>query len=129
MLRADRDRICAELRSTNEKQGEMRLERIIDGVSHFCCLGIICKLYIPEQRNYDVRYETVRYDTFSSTLPPELAAKFGDRFGFMDFNMPAWRYAGHNVSLSYDLTQLNDNAGLTFSQIADMLEYFFEVED
>jgi hypothetical protein len=128
MLRADRDRICAALRSNEYKQGEDRLERIINGVSYFCCLGVICDTFIPETRILKKDF-CAYYNGVSAALPPNLIERLGVSSCFMNFNMPAWRGSEHNVSLGYDLAMLNDNAKLTFEQIADMLEYFFEVED
>lgn len=126
MLRADRDLICSELRSGNYKQGRSRLEVVVGNKSYFCCLGVICHTLIPETRNFEFTHPTAAYDGSTASLPELLHSRLGTRVGFMEFSMPAWRDQGRTT---YDLAVLNDDARLTLEQIADMLEYFFEVED
>lgn len=132
MLRADRDLICAELRSGKRQQGHGRLERIINGVSHFCCLGVMCDIFMPEQRQLALNERYAIYADSSAMLPEELITRLNLEGGpFVGFEMPVWRgdATWGDELAQYSLTNLNDNARLTLEQIADMFEYFFEVDD
>lgn len=124
-----------ELRSGNRNQTTGKLDEEINGVRRQCCLGVACDLFRDEIGLKVV----VRTDDFKSLyeygehqetglLPTEVM----DYLGFDDYN-PAIELPLNNeqrnqvdldaMSSMFTLAQLNDG-GLTFEQIADVIDYF-----
>ena len=101
---------CNALRSGKYKQGKGRLQR----QEGYCCLGVACHVFIP--KNKIVLHSGLMdgYNPDDQPSAPIWLDKINDRL--------------ENISGKY-LTQLNDNAGFTFDEIADVLEavYIHEV--
>jgi hypothetical protein len=115
------DRWVLALRSGRYQQGAYSLNR----ENRFCCFGVLCELYMdehPEERehmsensgrvgyygNYDLPQSPILYWA-------EISTEFGD--------LPGMPNEGDTSKAPY-LTNLNDEAGLTFDQIADLIERF-----
>jgi hypothetical protein len=100
------------LRSGEYKQGKRRLQ----SNEGYCCLGVACKLFIPEdQLELDNGY-------LIGSLPIEHA------------NAPQWLKKinpDFRVKTGKHLSTLNDEEGLSFDEIADVLEmvYILKVLD
>jgi len=109
---AERRRLLAEaLRSGEYKQGAGFLSR--DG--KYCCLGVACEVAIKSGLSVEVVIDTgispkVWYDNEAHYLPKSVQKFFG-------FTSPYGEY-GPGRSLPGD----NDTRGLTFSEIADLIE-------
>lgn len=101
-----------------------------------CCLGIACDLAVENKvisepvRFYDGESgcTTFEYETKDSLLPFEVA----EWMGFIpEIDSPSFQIRRYSVVLEcYNtdtilLTVLNDRYGLTFSQIADIVDYVF----
>lgn len=107
----------AALRSKAYPQGEGRL-RSEDG--KFCCLGVACELLtakgLVEREGLCYGYSNIHS---SDSLPGRLFRYLDFETSLGDFNFTA---GGKNYN--FTLSGLNDD-GLTFDQIADVIEYFF----
>lgn len=123
------------LRSGDYKQGRNKLQW--DG--NFCCLGVLCELSPVVEAAYNPILEAVTYTSLieaedrDENYPPAAAwiwAGWMDKNPFVETGpgqfpdgsassggSPFMRGAGHYLS------NLND-AGFTFDQIADVIEYF-----
>jgi hypothetical protein len=128
------------LRSDSYKQGKDCLR---DNQDNFCCLGVLCDVvqkkkaelpdvprfvewrYAPEQAEHDLPYvfavsegNTENQCSTDLYLPPALAKalKISEN-GFI-------KELKDKDCRDVNLALLNDE-GLTFSQIADVIEYFF----
>lgn len=109
------------LRSGHFTQGKfsLRWEDEGEGTCHYCCMGVLC--HISEKGGWAgefyVRPHTDDLEALDQDLPQWLALLVEiDTVGelpFLDRN-------GNKVCL----VDLNDNAGLTFEQIADLIEHF-----
>lgn len=121
------------LRSGNYRQSKGRLNRLIEGRRDnpldqdqkvgMCCLGVLCHLaaeagVVRAERSG----ELMRYDEETHVLPARVMqwAGFVTNNPFVDYP----RGATYEVDgpLSEPLTILNDETGLTFSEIADAIE-------
>jgi hypothetical protein len=103
------DQWVAALRSGKYAKGFHALRTINE---KYCCLGVLCKvLDLPSQ----VREGYHSYADNSGSLAKEICdlVEIKSEWGRID-------------SLGCDLSALNDTYGLTFSQIADLIEYFWE---
>lgn len=104
----------AILRSGMVEQATGRLE---DTAGSMCCLGVLSAMAEAEGicRRREVHNHGYSYDTAETVLPPavvvwaEVSSNDGGR--------------GHNRKT---LTRLNDNGGLSFSEIADIIEKEWE---
>lgn len=100
------------LRSGDYEQGTQFLK---DERGRFCCLGVLCDLYNPE--GWSSRREKFVFSEGSSEngnyLIPEVIQWAG-----LDSRNPSTNYRGLNLTLG----ELNDVWGLTFHQIADVIE-------
>lgn len=108
------------------------------GVLHdkdgFCCLGVACDLagksglkldviseYDLEEN--DITYEYYSYDGIRTVLPLRVQEWLGISSDMGSFLLPIPARSGeHNCSL----TGANDEIKLTFTQIADLVEWFQE---
>jgi len=138
----------ADLRSGRYEQGHSCLTKIVNGMSLDCCLGVQCKLYMerhPEHRHeVDQRTNHMTYFIMGGILPEqiqkwsEMATPEGTiRHPFMyDVSVARGSLLEAGIALDdwdaiqksgqhdyYQLTDLNDS-GLTFDQIADVIEFF-----
>ena len=111
------------LRSGEYKQAQDYL-RTNDG---YCCLGVICDLtdntkWIKENIYYFYSYKIPIYAeemTKCATLPSTIITNIGlEEFDDV-VNLPIKDRSNNKVCLA----ELNDE-GLTFNQIADLIEYF-----
>lgn len=103
---------CNALRSGEYKQTRGALQDE-DG---FCCLGVLCKTQIPEDK-LKFRYSSsYLYGVVSSCQPNAKKWMKGIDTSFEELT-------------SQDLIDLNDNLNFTFDEIADLLEavYIHEV--
>jgi hypothetical protein len=136
----------AELRSGNRLQGKGRLSRIYidnDGVKteRLCCLGVACELRPADAiKRIDAEFEvdsetndpngvesgkiqTVFYNGMSGMPSESFNAKHfgGDSPGFYLYWTDQFENNFHKL---VTLAELNDD-GLTFSQIADVIDYLY----
>ena len=98
------------LRSGKYKQGYSELQ---SDEEHFCCLGVACKAFIPEEKQEFSGFDDTLYGILPNSQPfaPEWLVNI-DR----DFLLRTGGGAEH--PLSY----FNDGYKLTFDEIADILQ-------
>ena len=104
---------CDALRSGEYKQGEESLQND----KGFCCLGVACKVFIPESK---IKRK--------SRAPTQLFGPFPSHQSFA----PMWL---KDININFEartmkrLSILNDSGEYNFNEIADMLEavYIHEV--
>ena len=112
-----------KLRSGEYKQqheGYLKIDIHSDGPS-FCCLGVACDLYdkhvdkllVRECDNLsDIEGKYYTYDGCSSHLPESVQKYLGiTMYGNLELS-----------EIIYDLAQLNDYTGLSFKELADIIE-------
>lgn len=130
------------LRSGEYKQGLNRLTTILpDGTQHDCCLGVACKLAMKnavalaiyyESLAGDVNVRRVHYNSAFSLMPQAVSNWLG---------VPYWQQNTNNGDVTIDFPVLEDrhyhseersvtlswmnDKGMSFSQIADVLEWYF----
>lgn len=78
----------------------------------YCCLGVACKLFIPEQKQQFVENTNILFGLTPNNQP----------------NVPEWlRYLNGIFHRKTDqfLTLLNDKEGFTFDEIADIIEMVY----
>lgn len=125
-----------ELRSTDKKQGTGALHRFEGRIGEcFCCLGIACDLF-KDELNLTVNKEgyPITYNTMAGLLPREVCdflelaedTMDGGKEGDVLLDSPnlILRDGSNLRDYDYSLSLLNDKLGLSFSQIADMIDYF-----
>lgn len=114
-----KEKWVAALRSGEYKQSSNRLR----DNKGFCCLGVLCDIYIKETNNaewtnlYNVGDVTVKYDGFDFVESNEReTALLPDK---------VWQWAGlsrkNPIIGNYSLSRLNDT-GATFELIAGFIE-------
>lgn len=114
----------AALRSGEYKQGAGRLHRVINGEELFCCLGVACDLAwrdgaVDREPSTGGVYMAFRYEGMDCYPPVEVR----ERFDTDEVRINVFEYedsAGNQYAERLD--ELNDEVGLTFSQIADLIE-------
>jgi hypothetical protein len=110
------------LRSDKYKQGTGALTEIRQEAVYHCCLGVLCELtpslVSKGTRTLYPNIVRVAYNGNACWLPRAVVdvAK-------LDREDPVLPITGHS-SPSVTLSSCNDD-GMTFSQIADLIEYFF----
>lgn len=108
----------AALRSGEYKQGYRNLRSPDD---RFCCLGVLCDLAAKEGV---IPPATIMHGLFfygeSSALPSEAVSSwaFGKPFTYSSAFNTLDKKSGRNRHLAY----FNDEVGMSFSQIADLIE-------
>lgn len=129
------------LRETDLPQTHGALSRWIDateGKAGYCCLGIGCEVSgvvkVERSRSKALRqagYVAYEFDGEVAIAPRSFIEWLGLKFDFgPDIRRGNLRVlwpeglAGLDDELPYNLTDLNDRLQLTFSQIADVIEYF-----
>ena len=107
--------VAALPQSTNTYKTQHQLYR---NFGAHCCLGVAVDVCNPGF------FPSGFFDTASAPKSSlvRLVRDYGVGYWAGKFSMPPWR-----ACLERDVTlyELNDDAGLTFSQIADMVEHFF----
>lgn len=118
MNREFADKWVAELRSGKWKQGKNALKvRKPHEKTGYCCLGVACEISgIKPIKTDDGKWE---YDGVYVVLPDSIKKKIGIKIRSGGF------YLGMGLG-EQSLASLNDN-GLTFNQIADVIDHFAEV--
>lgn len=125
------------LRSGDYEQGKERLARKgADGKTKFCCLGVLCEIAladgIVERKSYDgdedTYYRTVgdADDESCTSLPLAVREWAGLGWrpgGVVDPQITSEVYTdGDGYECPASFVDLNDSAGYTFAQIADVIE-------
>lgn len=104
----------AALRSGNYLQGHGALERVVNGISYNCCLGVLCRIMGVQEIPYDLDPAFVAFGGCVSTPPIELQKEAG--------------LQGHEINA---LVCLNDgytdavgisHTSTSFHRIADYIE-------
>jgi hypothetical protein len=127
-----KEKWVAALRGGDYKQGRNALRKTNDLYSdrkEYCCLGVLCE--ISETGKWDeMGYYLVpqpisgSVSTSKNFLPTALLKELGIEFNNGKFCIGE----KYDKYINYfSLAELND-AGFTFDQIADVIEYFFDVE-
>jgi hypothetical protein len=112
--KANRDKWVAALRSGEFKQAKEVLytEPDADGKQSYCCLGVACVLAIRE--GVEEGFPDDGYADWDQELPDSIRKWLGlsSRSGFLP----------DEIAEQEHLIGLNDHAGYTFGQIADVIE-------
>lgn len=103
------------LRSGEYKQGKGRLR---NSENEFCCLGVLCDLAAKEGVVKEVAgFDEFYYDGGSLTPPPSVKEWAESDLECLDID--------YTMGVEGHYTELNDDEhGLTFDQIADLIEVF-----
>lgn len=103
------------LRSGNYKQGGGALCRWIDGRLTYCCLGVLCEIAVDHDvtAKYKLLDGVHIYGDASAGLPEQV-----QQWADLKYTNPPVDIGDRHTSL----IQLNDDDGLSFSQIADIIE-------
>lgn len=125
------------LRETNSPQTQGRLARDLGGGEiGYCCLGLGCEVAgIPSRSQVFGGDEPVIHYAGSSDLAPRGFHDWldnGQTRGDVHLDWPHRHYEQRydesatygNPWMGWTCAGLNDDCGLTFSQIADMIDYF-----
>lgn len=138
-----------ELRTTDRPQGKYRLHTIDHerNTTGFCCLGVWCDMLVQKGAPIEVEVmgSATWYDETEDVLPSAAARALGvvntnprveiqnenhdpnDTYQWATETLPDGRIVERTDNPTYfvntPLSMLNDDAGLTFSQIADLVEY------
>ena len=129
-----------DLRETTAEQCTGALHALSkDGSSSFCCLGRACEVAIaagvkmPIDRfmherpgGYDGEYGQVVYCGLGSSMPTQVSEWLG--FWGLNASDPMVRLAD-DCDTQHHLSGVNDVFGMTFPQIADVIEENFLPED
>lgn len=115
----------AALRSGEYKQGTGVLRTDYTGEDKFCCLGVLCDLAVQEGVTTLTRTNGGVYSYaqdggglgVTGTLP-----KVVREWAEVTTDNPLVKWKSGNRYAHYSLTQLNDREGLSFDEIADVIE-------
>lgn len=124
------------LRSGDYEQGKERLARKgEDGKTKFCCLGVLCEIAladgIVERKSYDIERSDYYYravgnpnDESCTSLPHDVRewAGLGWRSGADPLITSEVYTDDDSDEHPASFVELNDSAGYTFAQIADIIE-------
>lgn len=110
------------LRSDRYQQGTGALHTV---GGYFCCLGVLCEVALEQGmqlRVAPVPHDTHRlsYEGEDSYLPDEVVAWAG--LSFANPTVPQPVYPGGDLATPVTLADLNDVTGLSFAEIADLIE-------
>lgn len=130
MYKDIKDKWIAALRSGKYKQGRIRLRQrnVVSGLETHCCLGVLCDITAPELWQAPYKSDDVLIypvGGMMGTLPNavEDALAFNDRI-----DLPIGLQVGTIVTNRFNhiraYADLNDADGLTFEQIADLVEKY-----
>lgn len=105
------------LRSGEYSQGRYQLR---NSENHFCCLGVLCDLYLKEQNK-----EWVKGEEQFSYLAPSVDGNSGEvltndviEWAGLKFHNPELTIGNEQTVIS----DLNDSLGKTFEEIAQLIE-------
>ena len=110
MKKKIRDLWCEALRSKKYKKGRLVMK---DTNEEFCPLGILCELHRKAQKNgkkwRKTSFEYYKYLGYSTDLPDEVCK---------------WAGLKDSIPMLSDesIWYLNDSLGLSFEEIADLIE-------
>ena len=111
------------LRSGEYKQGTASLKQQTEGITRFCCLGVLCELVHKEAEvkiSSECAFHGLRIFTFGGTtsyLPQAVVDYAG-----LDSPDPMVDCAD-STNNSWPLSKLNDDdEGYSFNEIADLIE-------
>lgn len=131
------------LRSKKFKQTRLALEKVNNGKSSYCCLGVACKLFYKELGldRHKTEISEVHYGGEGAHLPPAVAQHLGLRGKFnlkADSKLEPSPHAGTflkpmelerdegngvvSTATAQSLVHLNDTFGMKFSEIADVID-------
>jgi hypothetical protein len=131
-------RWTAALRDGTRQQGEGYLRELIDGIPHYCCLGVACEVFGIESRQTLNGSTLTEYGAFGNeTMPPSEFRKIlglsndtvdGEDV-FLDAGDVTYCSDDQDPDTELDLcdiglAEINDDWGLSFEQIADLIDYF-----
>lgn len=130
------DMWIAALRSGKYKQGKHTLTMVdFNGNEFDCCLGVACKLNRSDidrvRSNGEFKYfpidDELRIHATAIELPERMRQWLGIETcnGVIDHPFMLQAESKHGASSHYTLALLNDD-GLTFNQIADVIDFFRE---
>jgi hypothetical protein len=125
MKRDFADRLIANLRSGKFQQTR---EVLCDGTGH-CCLGVAYETagYKAKLTPFRDRDVWVYYPgSATSILDPDFQKEIGMRSPTGEFRIDAYVSENKLYAVYQSLTALNDG-GFTFDQIADVIDYFWDV--
>lgn len=120
------------LRSGKYKQGHLALR---NDRNEYCCLGVLCDVlkdeiggyWVPDGNRYTFVTGDDDYNRNNAGLPQLIADLTGMEY-LGQFNAStkrainaSWTVPGSHHSLS----DLNDSSGMTFAEIADVIEKYF----
>jgi hypothetical protein len=112
------------LRSGDYAQGKGKLERVVDGQSKYCCLGVLCDLAVKAgitTRTDPITNGTLaHYGEMFDNFPPQVVVEWAG-IGTSNPNVLIPEREGE-LSRATNLAELNDEKNYTFSQIADVIE-------
>ncbi len=110
-----KDKWIKALRSGYYKQGQEVLKSID---YKFCCLGVLCDIIDTNKWSLKTSLEAYTWESSDSLLPRSLQNELDlDSYVMIDLLQKDSEYQ------RYSLTMLNDQ-GMSFDQIADVIEYF-----
>jgi hypothetical protein len=123
----------AALRGGDYRQGQNALRKssnLYPGDKDYCCLGVLCEISGTGEWDEEGYYRVQRpmsglISRSKNFLPTALLNNLGLEFNNGKFCIGE-KYSKYNIYFS--LAELND-AGFTFNQIADVIEYFFDVDE
>lgn len=111
-----RDKWCAALRSGEFKQGRGFLKREKESNCSYCCLGVLCEI------------ENVKFPDLEVTIPDE--SHLYNFIGATGQFPEGVKIENEKLSNGFTLylTTTNDYSGLSFLEIADVIEQIWEQE-
>lgn len=123
------------LRSGDFKQGDSYLKRMNGGVMCHCCLGVLCEVMGFEQ----IQGDNGTVFIYGGKEETEVLPFGSDNFYSKNFkkngalpNRDEWtpelvkKYSGKSFGYAPSLTELNDSGEFTFTEIAEIIEDFFD---
>jgi hypothetical protein len=132
-----------DLRSGEFEQGTSYLEKVDDGVSRLCCLGVLCRQavkagIIPEPELHsssyyylddDTDHEGVTGESFNQrhALPRKVAEWAGVPYGSSGGDVVI-EPGGDVDEGDFTAIAANDGVGMSFAEIADLIEKNVPVE-
>ena len=109
----------ADLRDPEKKQTTGVMKRSFNGVDRFCCMGVACDRFAPETLLELDNYTGAENTTYGADdghgrpLVSEMPRRVNEALGLDDAD---------NASMA----SMNDFDGLSFKEIADILEEFWK---
>lgn len=114
------------LRSGEYRQGKGQLHNGTTG--EYCCLGVLCSLYIQHTGKGDWVHPDNSLTVFKSRegmnecFPPEEVQYWADLYCNDPRIMPSTDPRNDSFGTPAAVSHVNDRLGLTFAEIADLIE-------